>query len=143
MLTLSEMIEKTNVRNGDLYTKKILQKEARIADKEEKIVTIIDGVVETINTANAGDYIVKGERGEEYVLKADKFEKLYEKVSENIYQTKREEVIAIELTEDIKFIAPWGTPMEGKKGDFIIYRNDFDAYRIEREIFFETYLRKI
>lgn len=142
MLTLAQMIEKTGADRGCIYQKQLITKKARIAKEEQEIVTIINGDVETTNTAHAGDFIVTGSSGEEYVITKDKFNKLYEEVSEGLYQTKPDEIRAVETSEHISFEAPWGGEMVANPGDFIVYRSETDAYRIERQTFLDTYIIK-
>lgn len=139
-MTLEEMINKTKIKElGINFQKKIIQKEVIIATKNFVLKTYIDGVLETKKQVKIGDYILIGSKGEKYSIEKEKFEKLYEKVNENLYKTKPDKVIAIELKENIKFIANWGEEMRGYIGDFLIYRSDDDIYRIERKAFFLTY----
>jgi hypothetical protein len=50
---------------------------ARLATADEKIITILDGEVETINTAAEGDVVITGPKGEKYIINATKFEARY------------------------------------------------------------------
>ena len=140
MKTLKEMIEITGAANGATYNKKEVKKVARVATKEEIVETVLDGVVETTNVANEGDYIISGLAGERYIVRAEKFNKLYESTdSKGGYKTKPDSIKAVEVKEEISFIAPWGSEMIALPGDFIAFRSNSDAYRIEKDEFEKTY----
>ncbi len=139
ILSLTEMLEKTNAKNGLVYKKIEIMKKARVAFKGEVVVTTINGVVETTNTANEGDMIITGLVGEEYIIPSIKFEKLYNKIEDGLYVTKPDSIKAIQVTEEIHFLAPWGSEMIALPGDYIAYRSDSDAYRIEKGEFEKTY----
>jgi hypothetical protein len=48
--------------------------EARVATEREEITTtLVDGTVETVNTAEESDVVVTNPGGEKYVLKPEKF----------------------------------------------------------------------
>lgn len=106
-----------------------------------KIKSLINGIVETSNTANAGDMVVTGLFGEEYIISGAKFHKLYEKVAEGVYATKPDSIKAVVVKEEISFTAPWGSEMIAFPGDYIAYRSDSDAYRIEKGEFEKTYVK--
>ena len=59
---------KENYSQAESY-EKFSKAQVRLAKSEEKVTTIIDGVVETSNTAKAGDVVVMGTRGEEYIIR--------------------------------------------------------------------------
>lgn len=105
-----------------------------------KIVTSIDGQVETINHANIGDYILSGPKGENYVLTPEKFFKRYvvkDGLAKAIGSTYAKEYKG----ESFNFVAPWGEDMICNNGDYLattVVGSD-DIYRIEREVFHQTY----
>ena len=138
-LSLTEMLEKTNAKNGLVYNKIAVQKTAREAADGEIVSTIINGVVETTNVAKAGDMIITGLAGEEYIINGEKFHKLYTNISGNTYVTKEDSIKAVQVTEEIHFLAPWGSEMIALPGDYVAYRSDSDAYRIEKGEFEKTY----
>ncbi len=138
-ITLMEMIAITGARDGVQFSKKLVEKPARPASAGETLVTEINGVVETTNVLDGTEMVVTGPAGEEYAIACDKFLKLYEEISGGLYRTKPETVQAIMVNESLLFEAPWGGDMIAEVGDFIIYRSDTDAYRVERSVFEDTY----
>jgi len=136
-----------------LFFKKIL---ARTATEGEKIVTITNDGVETINHAKNGDYIVKNQTvaGEMYIVPKSKFEERYEFLneSENGFSefSSHGRIFAIEMNKEnleflkqpneFKFIAPWGENMIVKENDYLATPLNYkEIYRIARKEFFETY----
>jgi len=127
------------------YTKKG-EVEARKAVAGEKIVTILDGEVETSNTAKANDVVIKGPKGEEYIVDSEKFAKRYEggNLSDDFSKFKAKgETFGFEYSgQPIEFMAAWGEKMILKTGDFLCSPDKDkpgDLYRIEREAFGMTY----
>ncbi len=130
---------------------------AKRAQAGEKIATITADGLETVNTAQAGDYIVRNttEAGEQYLLDAEKFEKKYSphtQPDENGWQMYEPNsvIFAIELRPELlqslqwppefHFLARWGEDMIAKTGDFLALPEDCsEVYRIARKEFFETY----
>ncbi len=45
----------------------------------------------------------------------------------------------VQITQDIRFIAPWKTLQYARKGDYIVYRNEKDIYAVPKELFKKTY----
>ena len=123
------------------YVKKELTFDFRIADKEEKIVTEIDGEKETENVAKEGDYILTGSKKEVYVLSPKKFESRYT-VEDGKAKTKPVEILAKRFEgKKLNFKAPWEEDMIIKSSDFLV-KNDGEYYRIEKEAFENTYAKK-
>ncbi len=129
---------------------------AQKIERESAIDTTISGELETTNVASPGDMLVqnKSSQQEAYVLTADEFDQRYEFVKKinNIQSEykRRGYIYAIELTDEMlstlglpekfEFIAPWGNAQLAKKGDYIACDEEFKTfYRIERNMFFETY----
>jgi len=138
-LSLKEMIETTGAMNGLNYDKIMVQKRARVGIKNERITTSIDGEKETTQTLEEGMTVITGLAGEEYAVKTEKFDKLYQHVEGDLYMTKPDIVQAVEVKVDMKFLAPWGEEMIAHPGDFIIFRSMDDAYRVEAGEFKKTY----
>ena len=138
-MTLQEMIKKTGCNRGAFYSKTTSQRIANVAERTQQVDTIINGIIETSNIALEGDYIVSGLKGEKYVMPKRNFEKLYEHLSGNTYQTKPDTVQAVQVNEEFSFTAPWGSEMNVLPGDYIIFRSFEDSYRVEREAFEQTY----
>ncbi len=129
---------------------------AKKAEGGEPVVTLTNDGLETVNTAQKGNYLVKNqtEAAEVYVVEKDAFDKRYEWLNyaaegfDEYHPTGK--VIAIELTPErqkalelpatFHFEAPWKEDMVAKTGDYIVCPPDFsEIYRIARKEFFETY----
>ena len=99
---------------------------ARLATAGEEIVTQMkDGHVETTNTANDGDVIIRNPSGEEYIIGGAKFAQRYagaERLSATYgdFKAAGQPTPCVRLTEDVEFTAPWGTPMQIKKGGVLV-----------------------
>jgi hypothetical protein len=115
----------------------------------EVVETVIDGQRETVNTAKAGDYVVRGPKGEHYVISPQTLAERYgpplggpstngyrEYAPKGSYHAFRYD------GEPFKFVAPWGEDMIANRGDYIgtpeIGSNHF--YRVEKDAFAETYI---
>lgn len=118
----------------------------------EKITTTIDGEDETEVTVTADKVVIRGPRGEMYVVSTDKFKSRYEydkELSDKFQSYKSKGLIrAFEYEgQSIYFIASWGEKMLCKDGDMLAVPitdiNDFDdvpeMYRIEKSVFNKTY----
>lgn len=143
-------------KQGVFYTKK-KNVMARKAVAGERLETLTGDGPETVNTAQAGDYIVENQTAakERYILPGDIFLKRYEPLGEPSEHTFSEyrptgRIIAIEMTpgqlealnlpDTFTFTADWGESMIAKAGDFIGCTDDFaSVYRLARKEFFETY----
>ena len=119
---------------------------AKLAVKDEKVKTEIDGVVETVNTAKENDVVIKGSSNELYLINIDKFKARYnvEKELSSDYQEYKAigECFAFEFKgEGFSFIAPWGEEMIVENGDFLASPNAeiTEVYRIEKNAFKKTY----
>lgn len=140
-------------RDADAVTlfKKIGKYKARLGKPGEHIVTTIDDEVETEKTVADGEVVVRGPKGEEYVLTPCKFEKKYvqdKELTDDFQEFESKGMIrALEYEGDtFKFIADWGEKMLCKEGDYLAYpvysKDDTEireVYRIEREVFKITY----
>lgn len=125
--------------------------DARKGKTGEHIVTTIDGEDETQKTVKDGEVVIKGPKGEFYVVSEKKFKERYEvdkDLSDSFQKYKAKGLIrAYEYTgPTVKFIASWDEEMLCKEGDFLacpVADKDEDSakevYRIERSVFDETY----
>lgn len=134
---------------GELYVKYGLVL-AVIAKGGEFIETWTADGLETTNTAKAGDYIVKNlqtEWQEIYIVPADVFNKryvfFYSTENGSVYKPTGKVLATIYYGNDRHFIAPWGTPMQLRTGDFLVtsYPECNGIYRIAAKEFYETYKR--
>lgn len=129
----------------DLY-KKVGLVQVRRAQDGERIDTIINDEVETTNTAHAGDVVIKGPKGEEYIITQEKFEGRYTgpELSDD-YQdyTPTGTTYAVEWTDGpILFTTAWEELMIMDDGDFLCSPTEVpsgDLYRIESGAFGLTY----
>ncbi len=133
----------TNFKNAPMYEKYAIV-EARPAKPGEKIVTRVNTkggtMEETKNQAGQGDFIVTNPGGEEYIIKSDKFSKLYEKLPDGKFKAMGE-VRAIKTDRNVAFTAPWGEKMNILAGGYLVDNNG-DRYGIEESIFKMTYRLK-
>ena len=129
---------------------------AKKVEQQQIVHTITADGLETTNVAEAGDFIVQNNTNaqEQYVVKPDKFNANYIWVKdlENGFAEYQPtgEIQAIELTAALLeyleqqspfyFIAPWGSKMIAKKGDYLACSTDeIEIRRIARQEFEETY----
>ena len=124
------------------------QADIRPALAGEVIATVLDGERETVNTAAAGDYVVRGVKGELYIIKADVLVKRYgeplaapDKDGFRRYPARGDFYGFRYEGAPFKFVAPWKEDMIAKPGDYIgtnaIGSNEY--YRIEQSAFAATY----
>lgn len=145
-----EMIAIMKEAEPELY-KKTGKYDIRLGKPGEKIDTYIDGEKETTKTVHDGELVVKGPKGELYVLTDAKFRKKYivDKEPTEEYQQYESKglVRAYEYRgEDFTFMADWGEEMICKTGDYLASpvsdaddRDYPEVYRIERSVFDITY----
>lgn len=150
-----DLIQPIIKSQGRLYkkTRTIL---ARRATEKEKIITVVDRIVETENIAEPGDYIVINQTSEKesYVIKAEEFAKRYSEhrilndgLTEYLPISKNYGILLtfdllsqLNLPHHFYFIAPWSEPVYARIGDYILSNLEYeDIYRVERSKFLETY----
>lgn len=118
---------------------------ARLALEGEKIDTILDGKLETTNTAKPFDVVVIGPKNEEYLVPQNTFIPRYKgpALTHELQSYEAQGIVfAIPWDQDpLTFVAPWGEEMIIEPGDYLASTTrDGDApYRIEREAFSLTY----
>lgn len=132
--------------------------EVEFSETAQEIKTIIteedgtkrDGTkrVETVNTANPGDAIVTGKKGERYVVGTEDFNKLYEPltdengmITDGRYLPKNiVKCIKNPTGQEIIIDAPWGGKQTGGADCMIVESQiNGDRYLIERGAFEMTY----
>lgn len=137
------------IEKAPIYRKKG-EVRAQIALGGEVIETILaNGMKETTNTAEPGDYIITNPGGERYIVKPDTFGKRYSpKEGENgIYEAKGYcKAIINPFGEDIKIMASWGEVQVGDNECILADTYDPETkslggepYIIEKNAFEETY----
>jgi hypothetical protein len=124
------------------------QVDIRPAAPGEVIATVIDGERETVNTAAAGDYVVRGVKGELYIIKAETLAKRYggpltapDKDGFRCHPAKGDFYGFRYEGEPFKFVAPWKEDMIAQSGDYIgtTAMDLKEYYRIEQSAFAATY----
>lgn len=148
MLNQNDMIDtfKENQFKSKLF-EKFSTADVRLAKEGEIVQTILDGEVETVNTAKSNDVVVRGTRGEEYVMDKDKFAKRYDLTNKTLsesYQTVKATGTCIAYQyqgEPMEFNASWNEKMIVKAGDWLATTDESvpEVYRIEKQAFAETY----
>ena len=130
------------------HYKKKGQVEIRPAAPGERVETVIDGERETVNTAAAGDYVVRGPKGELYIVKPDVLTKRYgkpltppDREGYRRYPAKGDFYGFRYEGEPIKFVAPWNEYMIANPGDYIgtSAMDSKEYYRVEKSMFAATY----
>ena len=96
---------------------------------------------ETRNTTMVqGDIIMSGPSEEQYVIKGDKFNKLYTGgIGNTIIPEQSPRMVALYTGEPMSFTAPWGDSMIIKPGDWLVKDGDKSYYRIAKKEFKQTY----
>lgn len=125
---------------------------ARQGMEGEEIKTIMaNGLEETVNSvkvdAESGqpDWVIKNPGGEEYIITDKNFKKRYEITGEenleefSVYSSKRAEITAVQIKENVSFTAPWGSEMNIAAGGYLVVNNPTDIYGIQYEEFLQTY----
>ncbi|MDQ5962552.1 MAG: hypothetical protein QG653_359 [Patescibacteria group bacterium] len=86
--------------------------------------------------------IARNPGGEEYVVRAEKFPKLYDMLSDGTFKAKGI-VKAIQTDRDVVFTSPWGEEMKILSGGYLVESTiDGKRYGIEEKAFLDTYKRK-
>jgi len=116
----------------------------RISDEAELIDTIIDGVKETSNTANPGDYVITGTKGEQYIIKPNVFNKRYEVLTSEIARPVGKFYGVVyngTFGDEFEFTASWDENMICNKGDMLGSPDEqiSEVYRVEKSAFEKTY----
>ena len=130
-------------KDSKTATKKSFEVKARILTKPETVKTVIDGKVETTKQGNIGDYVLTGPKGEKYTVEAKKVKDRYsETTNPDGTVTLKTKPVSIKYSisdKDFTFTASWGEKMIAEVGDALVYENGKLSYRIEKEIFKDTY----
>jgi hypothetical protein len=137
------------LRTGAVHHyKKMGKPDIRLATRGYVITTVIDGERETVNTAAAGDYVVRGVKGELYIIKAEALAKRYggpltapDKDGFRRYPAKGDFYGFRYEGAPFKFVAPWNEDMIAKPGDYIGTNamGSSEYYRVEQSAFAVTY----
>ena len=112
---------------------------ARQATTREEIETALDA---TRSVAEPGDWIVTNPGGEVYRVKDETFKKAYKpkEGEEGTFVALGVPVKAVQVNEDIAFMAPWGSEQGVRSGGYVVERQDNkERYGIEKAAFDSTY----
>ena len=129
------------------YQKKSLV-DIRPAAPGEVIATVINGEHETVNSAVAGDYVVRGIKGELYIIRPEALAKRYggpltvpDREGFRRYPAKGDFYGFRYEGAPIKFVAPWKEYMIANPGDYIGTNamGSKEFYRVEQSAFAATY----
>lgn len=129
--------------------------EVEFSETAQEIKTIITEEdrterVEAINTANPGDAIITGKKGERYVVSAEDFGKLYEPLTDENGVINNGRYLPKNVVkcmknptgQEIIIDAPWGGEQTGGADCMIVESQiNGDRYLIERGAFEMTYKR--
>ena len=164
VISQQELIDKYahNIKtNGYLYEKKT-EVTVKIANGGERIITITSEGKETENTTSKGDYIITNKK-EEYIIKKEKFDNLYELKDESkgLY-IKKAKIYALEFNKEtfpniyeqyrenlskniVTFIeAPWNESQKLEKLNYFVFDEEGkEIYIIAHEEFLITYQKTI
>ena len=113
-----------------------------VVQQQQPVVTVTSDGKETQNTAEPNDIIMSGPSREQYVVKPEKFPKLYAgKIGGTVTPEQSPRIVArVEnITQPITFKAPWGEDMILKRGDYLVKDGDQGYYRIAQKEYDETY----
>lgn len=124
---------------------------ARKGKPGEHIVTVIDGEEETKKTVKDGEIVIKGPKGELYVVSESKFRTRYDVNRDPTDEWQSYKALGLIRAFEYEgvtfhFTASWDEDMLCKEGDFLAAPvKDADdkeypeVYRIERSVFDDTY----
>lgn len=106
-----------------------------------ELTTVMDdGHTETKNIAGPGGaFLATNPGGEQYLIKPEKLEKLYDLQPAGDYRPKPEEISFLVAPMDVHFEAPWGEMMYIKSGGALVNRGGGDIYGIQPKEFNDTY----
>jgi hypothetical protein len=141
-MTQAEVIEWVKNNHPRPY-KKSGQFSYILCTAEEEVISIIDGQEETRNHAAPGDYILTGTRGERFVVKPEAFEKRYRITAPGKAEAQGRCWGNVYEGAAFDFDSPWqeGATIHCEPGDYLVSPNEqfSEAYRVEKQIFEETY----
>ena len=105
--------------------------------EEEELIDTLEGPV----TANPGDAVMTGTRGEHWPIARETFEATYDFDMDTSLASKRPMAVDVEeMDEPFSVRTKWsGQMLEGKPGDFKVTYGPGDYGIVARDIFFENY----
>lgn len=121
---------------------------ARVGKIGEEIVTVMaNGLEETKNVVTADEngrpgWVVTNSTGEQYIVSDSVFRSKYENVAgtEDRFRPVWNPITAVQIDEDICFVAPWGEKQNIVSGGYLVFNRDYDdIYGVQQEEFNKTY----
>lgn len=111
------------------------------AQEMELLSTFDENFLQTIFSAEKGDWKVTASHNHQYFLSGEKLLKFYTKdpLRDGIFQPKPIPRRVIELTKDVRFLASWGTMQYAQKGDMLMCADKNDIYAMPRRHFNEEF----
>lgn len=138
---------------GGGFEAKTYQKKGEIRARQgvigETVITVMsDGMEETKNTVVEDEngkpgWVVTNPSGEQYIVKDAVFCKKYEKIegTQDGFRPVWCPVTAVQIGENISFVAPWGENMNVVAGGYVVFDKEYkDVYGVQESEFNETYV---
>jgi len=99
---------------GELFRRKIEPiRGVRDPETDEEVQTIVNGIVESTQTAKPGEHkIITGSKGEEFVFTVGKYADLYVDDSQGNVTPRERRILAMQnpYGTNVRIEAPWSTP---------------------------------
>jgi len=118
----------------------------RLSDQDGELIKTITSTdtadnPETKNVTLKGDVVMSGPSGENYVVKAAEFGKLYDgNVGGIVYPEQSPRMVALYTGQQpVQFTAPWNESMVLKPGDYLVKDGDAGYYRVAKIEYEQTY----
>lgn len=116
-----------------------------ILKKKNKVITKINGKIETTQILERGDYVLSGKSNEKYGHKLEKILGLYDlgKIRNKIVKRKGFKVTEKNINipnKKLSLTASWGEKQNIKQNDYILFENTKGYYGIEEKAFKKTYV---
>lgn len=124
----------TNLRIKEVF--------AEPAREGEILRTVNDGFLVTLFVAEKGDWKITASHQDQYFLSDENLHKFYDADPKrpSIYLPKAVKRRSVELTENVRFVASWGTLQYAQKGDRLMYVNDDDIYCVPKGLFEDDFI---
>ncbi|MEC7838724.1 MAG: hypothetical protein VX777_01645 [Chlamydiota bacterium] len=118
--------------------KKVSEISAKPVAKGETLPSYDQNFLVSILSSEDGDWKVTTKQNIQYFLSKEKLDKYYDADSERpgVFVSKPETRRVVEIKENIRFMAPWGTMVYAQKGDFLCFASDSDIYPVPQSIYY-------
>lgn len=125
------------------YAKKVQGVFAEKATPGELVETRVKGYLVTANIAREADWKITTTQGDQYCLPDQKFKDRYHptKSADGTYKPREQVLKMIEVTEPVRFLAPWGEWQFVPAGSVIAFMSKNDVYAIHKDNFQAAYVR--